>query len=220
MNERILIMEDDEAILKLLNTNLKIAGYQTTCARDGEEALSSLQSQAFDIALLDIMVPKIDGFELFPFLQQKNIPVIFLSAKADVSSRVQGLKMGAEDYMVKPFDILELLVRIEKVLERHTPTQKTYALNNILLDDNSHTVTKNNVPISLKPMEYDLLKIFVKHPGMIFSRETLLKRVWGDAFIGETRTVDVHVASLRKKLDLNDNIVTVYKIGYRLEQKK
>ena len=134
-----------------------------------------------------------------------------------MQSRVRGLRLGAEDYLVKPFDILELLVRMEKVLARSDKHPQRFRYRDIAVDEASHTVTKSGTPVSLKPMEYELLLTFIRHPGMVMTREDLLHQVWGDAFIGETRTVDVHVAALRRKLDLGGELATVYKIGYRLE---
>ncbi len=217
MHERIMIVEDDPAISKLINTNLSLSGYQTTCAMDGKQALEAIQAQTFDLALCDIMLPGLDGFELLPYMKVKGIPVIYVSAKADVQSRVQGLRLGAEDYLIKPFDILELLVRMEKVLARMDRHPKMLAYKDILVDEESHTVTKNGETVSLKHLEYELLLTFMWHPGIVMTREDLLHQVWGDEYIGETRTVDVHVAALRRKLDLNKELATVYKIGYRLE---
>ena len=165
------------------------------------------------------MLPELDGFELLPYMKEKGIPVIYVSAKADVQSRVQGLRLGAEDYLVKPFDILELLVRMEKVLARSDRQPKQLIYRDIAVDLESRSVTKGGEMITLKNMEYELLLTFLRHPGMVMTREDLLHQVWGDEFIGETRTVDVHVAALRRKLDLNKELVTVYKIGYRLEVK-
>ena len=218
MNERILIVEDDPAISKLLQTNLAVAGYQTTCAMDGCQALETIGNVPFDLALCDIMLPEVDGFELLPLMQQKHIPVIFVSAKTDIESRVQGLRLGAEDYLIKPFDILELLIRMEKVLARRQAPSQRLTFADVTLDEASHMVLQNGSSVSLKPMEFELLRTFIRHPGIAFTRESLLRQVWGDTYIGETRTVDVHVASLRKKLNWNERIVTVYKLGYRLEE--
>lgn len=220
MKKRILIVEDDIAIAKLIDTNLLVAGYETHIAHDGDEALRSISAQHFDLALCDIMLPGKDGFELLPALQEHRIPVIFVSAKADVESRVRGLRLGAEDYLVKPFDILELLVRMEKVLARNDSAEDQLTYRDISVDLKSHTVYQNGIAVALKPMQYDLLCMFLRHPGMVFTREKLLHQVWGDEYIGETRTVDVHVAALRKKLSLNDCLATVYKLGYRLEAEK
>ncbi len=217
MKATILIIEDDPAIIKLIASNLSVAGYAITCATDGKQALEAVESQRFDLALCDIMLPELDGFELMPFLRAKKIPVIYVSAKVDVESRVQGLRLGAEDYLVKPFDILELLVRMEKVLARAVPQADALTFADVTVQAGSHMVTQNGQPVALKPMEYDLLGTFLRHPGMMLTRESLLRQVWGDEFIGETRTVDVHVAALRRKLHWNHRIVTVYKLGYRLE---
>ena len=217
MHERILIVEDDPAISKLIKTNLSLSSYQTTCAMDGKQALEAIQTQTFDLALCDIMLPEIDGFELLPYMKDKSIPVIYVSAKSDVQSRVQGLRLGAEDYLIKPFNILELLVRMEKVLARSEKHLKILAYKDISVDEESHAVTKNGAAVSLKHLEYELLLTFLRHPGIVMTREDLLHQVWGDEYIGETRTVDVHVAALRRKLDLNKELATVYKIGYRLE---
>ncbi|MBR3428512.1 MAG: response regulator transcription factor [Clostridia bacterium] len=217
MRERILIVEDDPAISRLIDTNLTLSGYQTVCAMDGRQALEAIHAQPFDLALCDIMLPELDGFELLPFMKEKSIPVIYVSAKTDVQSRVQGLKLGAEDYLVKPFDILELLVRMEKVLARAEKQPGALAYRDITVDVESRRVTRDGAEVTLKPMEYELLLMFMRHPGMVLTREELLHQVWGDEYIGETRTVDVHVAALRRKLDLNKELATVYKIGYRLE---
>lgn len=217
MKKCILIVEDDPAISRLIESNLLVAGYEPVCAMDGRQALDAISAHHFDLALCDIMLPELDGFELLPYMQERNIPVIYVSAKADVQSRVQGLRLGAEDYLVKPFDILELLVRMEKVLARSAPAENKIIYQDITMDLDSRSVHKAGELISLKPMEYELLCTFMKHPGMVLTREKLLRQVWGDEYIGETRTVDVHVAALRKKLGLNEQLATVFKLGYRLE---
>ncbi|MGN1020446.1 MAG: response regulator transcription factor [Aristaeellaceae bacterium] len=217
MKRHIMIVEDDPAISRLIESNLLVAGYEPVCAMDGQQALDAISAQHFDLALCDIMLPELDGFELLPYMQERNIPVIYVSAKADVQSRIQGLRLGAEDYLIKPFDILELLVRMEKVLARSAPAENRITYQDIAIDLDSRSVYKGGELIALKPMEYELLCTFTKHPGMVLTREKLLRQVWGDEYFGETRTVDVHVAALRKKLGLTEQLATVYKLGYRLE---
>ncbi|MBD5137199.1 MAG: response regulator transcription factor [Lachnospiraceae bacterium] len=216
---KILIVEDEESIAKMIAMNLKVANYKTQIYYDGTEAADSLkENHDYDLALLDIMLPGIDGFELLDIVRKYDIPVIFLTAKNDIDSKVQGLKGGAEDYIVKPFDILELLVRMEKVLERTNKLSNVATFCNIEMNFEEHTVRKDGKEVLLKPMEFDLLAVLVKNKNIAISRENLLKNVWGTDFIGETRTVDVHIGQLRKKLGLGENIKTIPKIGYRLEE--
>lgn len=216
---KILIVEDEESIAKMIAMNLKVANYRTQIYYDGAEAADSLkENHDYDLALLDIMLPGIDGFELLDIIKGYDIPVIFLTAKNDIDSKVQGLKGGAEDYIVKPFDILELMVRMEKVLERTNKLGHVVKFYDIEMNFDEHTVRKNGREVLLKPMEFDLLALLVKNKNIAISREDLLKIVWGTDFIGETRTVDVHIGQLRKKLDLSSHIKTIPKIGYRLEE--
>lgn len=215
---RILIVEDEEAISKMIAMNLKVANYETETFFDGLEAKKGLEKDhAFDLALLDVMVPGMDGFALLEVMKVYKIPVIFLTAKDDVASKIQGLKGGAEDYIVKPFEVLELLVRIEKVLERAGKLRQTVQLADLEISFTERTVRKNGQEIALKPMEFDLLCVLVKNKNIAISRENLLRMVWGVDYLGETRTVDVHIGQLRKKLELGEQIKTVSKIGYRLE---
>ncbi len=215
---RILVVEDDEPISKVIRKNLTAAGYAVAACYDGAEAAKLLASDTdFDLALLDVMLPGIDGFELMAYMKHYDIPVIYLTAKADVSSKVQGLKDGAEDYIVKPFEVLELLVRIEKVLERTGRMKQVLNAADIEINLLERSVRRNGEEISLKPMEFDLLVMLAKNKNIALSRERLLSGVWGVDFAGETRTVDVHIGQLRKKLGLWGNIKTVSKMGYRLE---
>lgn len=219
LNNKILVIEDDRAISELLCMNLNAAGYETAAAYDGEEARRLLLwHEDASLALVDIMLPKRDGFELMEDFRKKHIPVIYLTAKDDVVSKVRGLRLGAEDYMVKPFEMLELLVRIEKVLERTGRARRMLEIRDIQVDLVRHQVTKNGVIVSLKPMEYDLFVLLLQNRNIALGREEILRRVWGEEFLGESRTVGVHIGQLRKKLDLYEEIRTIPKLGYRLEE--
>lgn len=215
---RILVVEDDESISRVIQKNLQAAGYAVSAFFDGAEAARALTSDAdFDLALLDVMLPGMDGFELMGHMRHYDIPVICLTARADLNSKVQGLRDGAEDYIVKPFEILELLVRIEKVLERTGKMQQVMSVAGLDINLLERTVRRGGEEIPLKPMEFDLLVMLAKNRNIALSRERLLHGVWGVDFVGETRTVDVHIGQLRKKLELADHIKTVSKMGYRLE---
>lgn len=215
---RVLIVEDEIAIAKMIAMNLKVAGYDIVMFQDGKEAAESLEGDhAYDMALLDIMVPGMDGLELLPVVKGYGIPVIFLTARDDIGTKVQGLRDGAEDYIVKPFEMLELMVRMEKVLERTKKNSDIIQILDLEINLAEHTVRKNGMEISLKPMEFELLCVLAKNRNIAISREELLRMVWGVDYMGETRTVDVHIGQLRKKLDLSDHIKTISKLGYRLE---
>jgi DNA-binding response OmpR family regulator len=214
---KILVIEDNKAISNLIRMNLSVVGYDVKPIFDGIEALKLLESgEHFDLAIVDIMLPGIDGFDLLSPLNERDIPVIYLTAKNDVESKVRGLKGGAEDYIVKPFEILELLVRIEKVLERRGVAETAIRFENLEIYLEERVVKCNGEPVYLKPREFDLLIMLAKNRNIAMSRERLLAEVWGINFMGETRTVDVHIAQLRKKTGLT--ITAVPKIGYRLEQ--
>lgn len=218
MNERILVIEDEEAINDLICMNLEVAGYQVTPFLDGAEASEGLLgNHAYDCALVDIMLPGKDGFALFPELKNYGIPVIFLTAKGDLPSKVKGLRDGAEDYIVKPFEMLELLIRMENVLKRHRTYQEIIHILDVEINPQSRTVKKNGKEIALMPMEYDCLMMFVRHKNKALTRSQLLTALWGVEFEGETRTVDAHVGRIRKKLGFQDVIKTIPRIGYRLE---
>ena len=213
---RILVVEDDPSIAELVEMNFSVAGYLCDVAADGKQALDHVKEKAYDLAILDIMLPEIDGFSLLPYMKKAEIPVIYVSAKNQEADRVKGLRLGAEDYLVKPFSVLELLVRMEKVLERRHPKQERIEIGNVSILTEERTVLLAGNPVSLKPMEYALLLMLAKHPNIVFSREQLLREVWGDSFFGETRTVDNHIAMLRKKLEWAERIVTVHRVGYKL----
>lgn len=218
MKKRILIIEDEIAINDLLSMNLEVAGYETVSFFDGDELSEHIKgNNNYDLALLDIMLPGKDGFQLLEELKEVSIPVIYITAKGDTTSKVKGLKSGAEDYLVKPFDMLELLIRVEKVLSRFSINEEIIHIKDILIYPNKRVVIKKGVEIPLQPMEFDCLMVFVKYKNIVITREQILNILWGVDFQGETRAVDVHVGSLRKKLDLYDVIVTVPRVGYRME---
>lgn len=219
MQNKVLIVEDEESIAKMIAMNLKVSGYLPTMFHDGAEAAEALETcHEYDIALLDVMLPGMDGFALFEVVRRYEIPVIFLTAKDDIGSKVQGLQSGAEDYIVKPFEMLELMVRMEKVLERTKRLGDVIRILDLEINLLEHTVRKGGEEVMLKPMEFELLCVLAKNKNIAISREELLRRVWGTDYMGETRTVDVHIGQLRKKLSLSDKIKTVSKIGYRLEE--
>ncbi len=212
----VLIVEDDPAISELIAINLEVAGHKVITEYDGATALNALDHD-IDLAILDIMLPGLDGFELLGHMKAHQIPVIFLTAKNELQDKVRGLKDGAEDYIVKPFEVLELLVRVEKVLERYHKPQEVFTVYSLVMNTATRIAKLDGKALTLKPMEFDLLLMLVKNKNIALSREKLLHTVWGEDFLGETRTVDVHIGQLRKKLGWNDLIKTVPKIGYRLE---
>lgn len=219
MANRILVVEDDTAISELICMNLEVTGYEVVPVLDGNEVEGTLEKEEdFDLALLDIMLPGKDGFELLGVMKKYGIPVIYITAKADVNSKIKGLRSGAEDYIVKPFEVLELLVRVEKVLERTGKQKEIIQVKDLEIHLSEHKVTRNGQTVSLKPMEYDLLVLLAKNKNVAFTREQMLNEVWGSNYLGETRTIDVHIGQLRRKLDLSDVIKTIPKIGYRLEE--
>lgn len=217
-NNRILIVEDNIAIAESVALNLDLSGYGHTIIDNGLDAVEHLKcDHSYDLALLDVMLPGLDGFGLMEHMQKYNIPALYLTAKTDVSSRVKGLRIGAEDYIVKPFEMLELLVRIEKILDRTGKLNKILRYRDITIDTEKRTVVKSGETVSLQPLEFDLLVKLIKFKNCALPRERLLNEIWGIDFPGGTRTVDIHIAHLRKKLGLENVIQAVSKVGYRLE---
>lgn len=214
--KRILVVEDEENISKLISDTLSLGGYTVECAFDGELAVKKIQEGDFSLVILDIMLPKLDGFEVMEKINKKVIPVIFLSAKDDVSTIVKGLQEGGVDYMTKPFEPLELLARVELRIKEQT--SQIYRYKDITVNDEERCVSKDNQKIALTPKEYDLFLLLLKNIGIALSRDTILDKVWGINEEIETRTVDYHIQQLRKKLNLKNEINTVNKIGYRIEK--
>ena len=220
MKNRILLVEDDQAIADGIAVNLQYSGYEYRVFADGQEVADALEADhSYDLALLDIMLPNINGFELLGYMKQYNIPVIFLTAKSDAPSEIKGLRDGADDYVIKPFDVLTLLVRIEKVLERAGKLNQILRVGDITMDIENRIVIKRGAEISLKPLEFEVFAMLLQHKNRTILREKLLNEIWGADFFGDTHTVDVHIANLRKKLDIADMIKTIPKYGYRLEDK-
>lgn len=213
---RIFVVEDDEAINSLLCMNLESTGYEMEGERDGLVARQRvLSGERFDLVLLDVMLPGLDGFALLETFRSRDMPVIFLTARNQVEDRVKGLREGAEDYIVKPFALEELLVRVEKVLTRQGLLQEVLELGDITFYVQERYAKKKGEVLKLTPLEMDLLVALARHKNVVLSRETLLGAVWGTDFLGESRTVDTHISKLRLKTGLN--IVCIPKLGYRLE---
>lgn len=218
---RILIVEDDPAIAETVALNLRYVGYEYMLFDNGKVAADYLISDhSFDLALLDIMLPGIDGFELFSHMEKYNIPVIYMTAKTDSASEVKGLRDGAEDYIVKPFEVVTLLVRIEKVLARTGRLNQVYRYQDITLDTENRAITKAGMEVDLTPLEFDVFSILIKNKNRTVSRDRILNEIWGEDYFGDLRTVDVRVANLRKKLGFTDEIRTISKTGYRLEERR
>ena len=198
---RILIVEDEKPISNLIRLSLTKAGYHCTCVYDGNAAVDKLDREIFDLILLDIMLPGANGFELMDYIRPLGIPVIFLTAVNSVNNRVRGLKMGAEDYIIKPFEIVELLARVEVVLD---------------IDTVSMTVKRDDEEIQLTNKEYELLLLFARNPGIALYKETIYERVWGGEYVPGSRTVELHIQRMRKKVGWEKALITIPKVGYRL----
>ena len=215
---KILVVEDEAPIRDLISINLQLVGYEVFTAEDGIMAEEFLEKQRVDLILLDVMIPGIDGFSLIEKIKKHNTPVIFVTAKESVLDRVKGLRLGADDYIIKPFETMELWARIEVVLRRYNKNDNHIKFKNIEVDTKQRIVKLNNEEIYLTIKEYELLILLLKNKNIALSREQILEKVWGFEYGGETRTVDIHIQRIREKLDLKNNIKTVFKVGYRLEE--
>lgn len=214
---RILIVEDEKPISDLIRMNLFEAGYFCDCAFDGMTAVNMLDENEYDLILLDILLPEVDGYEVMEYVKPLEVPVIFLTAKASVDDRVKGLKLGADDYLVKPFEIVELLARVEAVLRRYNLSQSIIEIGSLTIDTKARIVKKENLEIPLTKKEYELLIFFIDNKNIALFREKIYEKIWGGDYMGDSRTVDLHVQRLRKKLGWEQLITAVYKVGYRLE---
>lgn len=213
----ILIVEDEHPISELLRLSLSKSGYRCTCVNDGNAAADITEKENFDLILLDIMLPGIDGFELMEYIRFSGTPVIFITAKNAVNDRVKGLRMGAEDYIVKPFEILELMARVEGVLRRHGKLDTVINVGGLCINTLSMTVTRGGEEIHLTRKEYEILLMFAQNPNIVLYKSTIYERVWGDEYPDSTRTVELHIQRMKKKVGWNDRIKPVYAVGYRLE---
>jgi len=213
----ILIVEDEKPISELLRLSLTKAGYHCTCVYDGLTAANRVEKEMYDLILLDVMLPGISGFELMEYVRSLGTPVIFITAKNAVSDRVKGLRMGAEDYIVKPFDILELLARVEGVLRRHGKLQTTIEVAGLQINTLAMTVSRDGAEIPLTKKEYDIALLFARNPGIVLYKSTIYEHVWGGEYPDSTRTVELHVQRMKKKVGWDDRIRPVYGMGYRLE---
>ena len=213
----ILVVEDDEAIADLVCLNLNREGYHCSCARDGMEGIRLIGEGTYDLVLLDIMLPGVDGYVLLEEIKPAGTPVIFLTAKGAVEDRIRGLKAGADDYLVKPFQVGELMARVEALLRRTGAKSTVLRFGDVTVCLDSRQVTKGGCPVVLTAKEFDLLAELIQHRNVALYRERLYETVWKEPFLGETRTLDAHIQRLRRKLGWEERIKTIFRIGYRLE---
>lgn len=232
MNEKILVVDDEENIVKLVSYNLEEEGYEIITANEGKEALAKVEQENPDLMILDLMLPKIDGFDICRKVrkndQANNLPIIILSAKEEEIDKILGLELGADDYVTKPFSPRELIARVKAVLRRVDYSEddredKTLRINEVEMDLKKHQVSINGHELNLTPKEFELLSILIRHPGQVFSRDNLLGEIWDYNYHGDTRTVDVHVRRLRKKISEyseEKHIITVRGVGYKFKEEK
>lgn len=218
--QKILVVEDESAIANLIKINLEAEGYRCVCAYDGQSGADFIERESFDLILLDIMLPEIDGYELLEYVKPMGTPVIFLTAKSGLKDRIKGLKLGADDYITKPFQVGELIARVEALLRRYGKLNKRLAFADVEIDTVSRTVTKAGKQVDLTVKEFDLLVELVQNKNVALYRERLYEKVWDEEFMGDTRTLDSHIQRLRRKLNWENYIKTVFRIGYRLEEGK
>lgn len=216
---KILVIEDDKRLNQLICSNLKLVGHSCFSLFDGLSVFEELERNKYDLLILDVMLPEMDGFEVMENLKDRDISVIFLTAKNALKDRIKGLHLGAEDYIIKPFEMLELQARVDVVLRRVKKSEKTFSIGDVKVDFEGRIISKGEQVVYCAPKEFELLEILIRNRNIALSRDKLLELVWGYDYAGESRTVDVHIQRLRKKLELEDYIKTVYKMGYRLEIK-
>lgn len=226
--KRILVVDDEEHILELIKFNLEREGYEVILCDNGEDSIKIIQNGTIDLVVLDLMLPGIDGIEVCKRVHRmdetKNLPIIMLTAKSEEADRVLGLELGADDYVTKPFSVRELVARVKAVLRRSESNQpilnKVISVNDLIIDTEKHVVTIDGNPIELTLKEFELLKILSENRGKVLTRNFLLDEVWGYDYFGETRTVDVHIRHLRRKIGddkLNEYIETIRGVGYKMK---
>lgn len=213
--KKILIVEDEEAISNLIRMSLQKAGYSCEQAMDGESAADRIAEHTYDLVLLDIMLPGMNGYELLDYIKTTNMPVIFITAMGTLDDKVKGLKAGADDYITKPFEMVELLARVESVLRRYHKSEERIEVDDVIIDIPSRTVTRQGEAVKLTLKEFELLLFLVRNRNIALYRETIYENIWQSEYMGDGRTVDLHIQRLRKKLHWEDRIHTVYKVGYR-----
>lgn len=213
----ILVVEDERAISDLIRLNLMRAGYDCTTAYDGKQAADILETRDFDLVLLDVMLPYINGYELMEYIRPLRIPVIFITAKAALPDKIRGLTSGAEDYIVKPFEVVELLARVGIVLRRYNKLDAQLVFEDIVADVDNQTVIKGGEAMELTPKEFALLIFLMRNQNITLFREKIYEEIWGSEYPVESRTLDLHIQRLRRKLDLGKQLKTIFKVGYRLE---
>lgn len=216
--KRILVAEDDIAIADLIRMNLEMVGYDVNVVNDGIEALSKIQEEDFALVILDVMLPLVDGFEIIKKIDTRNNSIIFLTARNELKDKLKGLKEGADDYMTKPFEPLELLARVEAVIRRNKTYDEILNFKHIVLNESKRVIIINDREVELTPKEFELFVYLLKNKNIAISRTQLIEQIWGYDFEGETRTIDMHIQKIRKKLNLKENLKTIYKFGYRLEE--
>ena len=213
----ILIVEDEQPIAELIGYALQQAGYECDCAFDGKQGADKIEKKQYDLLLLDIMLPEVDGYELLEYALPTGTPVIFITARGSIKDKIRGLRMGADDYIVKPFDPDEMVARVESVLRRYNKSNDLITINDTVIDVNARYVTQNGKVIPLTIKEFDLLVALARNKNIALYRDALFEKVWGEEFTGDTRTLDLTVFRLRKKLNWQNMIKTVVRIGYMLE---
>lgn len=214
---KILIAEDEEPIANLIRINLTRAGYDCTWACDGKEAADAMMNGNFDLALLDVMLPEVNGYELMDYARRLEIPVIFLTALGTTEDKVKGLRMGADDYLPKPFEIVELLARVEAVLRRYHKAETHFTVGDVEVDLPSRMVTVRGEEVALTSKEFDILVLFIRNRKIALYRSTIYENVWGGEYEDQSRTVDLHVQRLKKKIGWEHAISAIYRVGYRLD---